>query len=132
MCTDIPRQVRHSSVERRTVQFPDNSDLSDLNSFKTLMDLVLVHGSEEDNFQTHLQEAVQVPDQECSQVEKEECYSVPRQVAREECVDVPKQVERQECKNVPRQVEAQQCTDIPRQVEKQECEDVPRQVMPSG
>ena len=42
VCTDIPRQVRHSSVERRTVQFPDNSDLSDLNSFKTLMDLVLV------------------------------------------------------------------------------------------
>ena len=51
-----------------------------------------------------LQEAVQVPEQKCEQVEKEECYQVPRQVAREECVDVPNQVEREACKNVPRQV----------------------------
>ena len=27
-----------------------------------------------------LQEAVQVPEQKCEQVEKEECYQVPRQV----------------------------------------------------
>lgn len=70
----------------------------------------------------------QVPEQQCNQVEREECYDVPRQVPREECRDVPRQVERQECKNIPRQTEAEKCVDIPRQQERQQCTDVPRQV----
>jgi uncharacterized protein YgiB involved in biofilm formation len=54
--------------------------------------------------------------QVCNQVERQECYNVPRQVERQECKEIPRQVARQECKNVPRQVPAQKCTNIPRQV----------------
>ncbi len=54
--------------------------------------------------------------QVCNQVEREECYNVPRQVERQECKEIPRQVARQECKNVPRQVPAQKCINIPRQV----------------
>ncbi len=54
--------------------------------------------------------------QVCNQVERQECYNVPRQVERQECKEIPRQVARQECKNVPRQVPAQKCINIPRQV----------------
>ncbi len=45
----------------------------------------------------------------CRQVEKQECYDVPRQVPREECNQVP----RQECSNVPKRQPKEVCNQVP-------------------
>ncbi len=50
----------------------------------------------------------------CRQVEREECYNVPRQVPREECNQVP----RQECQNVPKRQPKEVCNQVKTAVRK--------------
>ncbi len=50
----------------------------------------------------------------CRQVEREECYNVPRQVPREECNQVP----RQECQNVPKRQPKEVCNQVKTAVQK--------------
>ena len=49
-----------------------------------------------------------MPKEECRQVERQECYDIPRQVPREQC----NQVARQECTNVPRQQPKEVCNQV--------------------